>query len=153
MSFTWLNVLFGFFIKGFHFSSQSWAWYFIKDVVGGQAHDKRNELTKYLDTRFHSIKDVDEEDETLWNTLEMRPTRKEEDGLISCFFLDFFSFTNRHIYLIHGKWRQAVSVQKKEEKETNSFLGLVNTFCSSSFILMKPAMSFCVFIVSETGFI
>jgi len=48
----------------------------------------------------------------------MRPTRKEEDGLISCFFLDFFSFTNRHIYLIHGKWRQAVSVQKKEEKET-----------------------------------
>jgi hypothetical protein len=37
---------------------------------------------------------------------------------IYSFFLDFFSFTNRHIYLIHGKWRQAVSVQKKEEKET-----------------------------------
>ena len=86
-------------------------------------YKKKKKLTKYLDTRFHSIKDVDEEDETLWNTLEMRPTRKEikeEDGLISCFFLDFFSFTNRHIYLIHGKWRLAVSVQKKEEKETKN---------------------------------
>jgi hypothetical protein len=37
----------------------------LQETWGPRHERKRNELTKYLDTRFHSIKDVDEEDETL----------------------------------------------------------------------------------------